>query len=116
MKAANGNGKWPLALQNAFNKLSPAERQTALQQATSKVQAQYTVDQSIGADIGRGFDKTAASLSSSFGFLSALGSAAFWKRIGIGAGGVVLIGAGVIIFLQSTKPVQAAEGAALKVV
>lgn len=117
VKVANTkNGHWSLALQNAFNKLSPAERTTALQQATSKVQAQYSVDQTIGADIGRGFDKVSGSLSSSFGFLAKLGEASFWKRIGIGAGGVVLIGAGVIIFLQSTKPVQAAEGAALKVV
>lgn len=110
VKVANTpNGKWPLSLQNAFDKLSPSERQTALKQATSKVQAQYAVDQSIGADIGRGFDKTAKSVSSSFGFLSNLGSAAFWKRIGIGAGGVVLIGAGVLIFLQSTKTVQSVE-------
>lgn len=111
VKAANTkNGHWSLALQNAFNKLSPAERQTALQQATSKVQAQYAVDTTIGADIGRGFDKTASAISSNFGFLSNLGSAAFWKRIGIGAGGVVLIIGGIVVFLSSTKTAHAVEG------
>jgi hypothetical protein len=128
VKAANTpNGKWSLALTNAFNKLSPSERQSALKTATSKVQAQYAVDTSIGADIGRGYDKTASAIASAASSVTSvfspftkvlgdLGSAAFWKRIGIGGLGVVLIGAGVLIFLQSTKPVQAAEGAALKVV
>lgn len=50
------------------------------------------------------------------GILSDLTSSAWWKRVGIFALGGVLVIGGVVVFLQSTKTVQGAEGAALKVV
>jgi hypothetical protein len=108
--------RWTAQETYSFQQLTAAQRQAVTRELESYAQTYNNPDTSVGADIGRGFDKATTSLTSSFGFLSALGSAAFWKRIGIGAGGVVLIVAGTIVFLQSTKPVQAAEGAAIKVV
>ena len=43
--------------------------------------------------------------------LGELTSAAFWKRVGVFALGGALVIGGIVVFLQSTKPVQAAEGA-----
>lgn len=61
-----------------------------------------------------GIGKTAKTITSDAAavtsFLTKLQSGAFWKRIGIGAAGVALIGGGVLIFLQSTKTVQGIEG------
>ena len=63
-----------------------------------------------------GVPNPVAGLASDFSGLSKvlgdLGSSAFWKRIGIGALGAALLLAGTAIFLSTTKPVQAAEGAA----
>ena len=43
--------------------------------------------------------------------LGDLTQSAFWKRIGVFALGGALVIGGIVVFLQSTKPVQAAEGA-----
>ena len=44
--------------------------------------------------------------------LGELTSAGFWKRVGVFALGGALVIGGIVVFLQSTKPVQAAEGVA----
>jgi hypothetical protein len=112
--------RWTAQETYSFQQLTAAQRKAVTQELESYAQTYNNPDTSIGADIGRGFDKTANAVKSTFSpftkVLGDLGSAAFWKRIGIGAGGIVLIVAGTIVFLQSTKPVQAAESAAVKVV
>ena len=40
--------------------------------------------------------------------LGNLGSATWWKRVGIFAGGAALLVGGVAVFLSTTKPVQGA--------
>jgi hypothetical protein len=119
---------FPAAIEDQFTKLSAADQKATLAsvQATLAKQRNLSLAQQVSAAAGgvvTGASSTintvksvASDATAVTSFLGDLTSAAFWKRIGIGALGVVLIGAGTIIFLQSTKPVQAAEGAALKVV
>lgn len=98
----------------AFSSLPYAQRQSITKQIEQYAQTYNNPDTTLGADIGRGFDKVtnavASPLASLGHFFSDLTQLDFWKRVGMGVLGVGLVIGGVVIFLQSTKTVQGIEG------
>jgi hypothetical protein len=126
---------YPASIEDKFTKLSAADQKATVAAAEAMVAPKGGNSPQVKAALKMDLSKSAlgdvagpaandianatgipSGIDAIGGFFSDLTSSTFWKRIGIGALGVVLLGAGVLIFLQSTKPVQAAEGAALKVV
>lgn len=107
--------KFPAQIQTRFDALSAADKAATLASVKAVLAKQRNLSllaeiEAAGGGVKSGVASVTSDLSALPKLLGELGSAAFWKRIGIGAAGVVLIIGGIVVFLSSTKTAHAVEG------
>jgi hypothetical protein len=66
------------------------------------------------AAVGSGLASVGKDFAGAAKILGDLGSASFWKRIGIGAAGLALIVGGLVLFIATTGPAKTVESAVTK--
>lgn len=118
LAAASSGKPWSARLRAQYLALLPGDRKATLDAVYAQLAKERNLSlwgevQAAAKGVGSG---VAGVVTGAAGWtvaaakvLGELGSATFWKRVGIGATGIALVVGGGVIFLSTTKPVQ--EGA-----